>query len=119
MVRAGCANRRAGRPTHSHWLALADHAEADVVRGKMRKVERARGRAEARDPRFPASPAEVALGAENLSARIDPVLAFVRLETIEAPLEDVAGHVFDTERTRAFRETADGRGLGEAVVDQI
>ena len=41
----------------------------------------------------------------------------VRIEEIETPFPDVAGHVFDREEARALRESADRRSDRVAIVD--
>src|SRR5207253_6276820 len=98
-------------------FALTQHSEAHVVRRVVRQVVIACGGAQVRGARLPASAAVDAFRAGSRAARVHAILAFVVLEVIEAPLEDIARHVLKAKWTRATREAAYGRGLGEAVVD--
>src|SRR5205085_8763436 len=96
--------------------ALADDAEADVVRGVIRGVRAPRRRAQTRESRFPASTA-IDTGGAGRNSGIPLQGPGQRLVEIQAPFPDVARHVLESEEARSQRERAYGRGLGITVVD--
>src|SRR4051794_4230076 len=100
-------------------IAFADDPEAKIVARIIRRVRAAGRRPQAVETRLPASAAIDALGPGSCAPGIYFHGPAISLKEIQTPFPDIAGHVFETERTGAQRKSAHRRSLGIAVVNLV